>query len=165
MARSITTSTDGLSNAAVRSALEELQISLLDLLFNTGALAIGTSSKKAVKLANTVYFMIDGVIYSKTTAETALAGTITADLFNVYLVSVNSAGTITITMGTEGATLAAVVFPAVPAGNVSLGFVIVNPTGTGNFVGGTTDLDDATVVPNAVYVNTPFPFNPNSLAL
>ena len=30
---------------------------------------------------------------------------------------------------------------------VSIGFVIINPTGSGSFVGGTTALDDATVVP------------------
>jgi hypothetical protein len=46
-----------------------------------------------------------------------------------------------------------------------IGFVIVNPTGTGDFVGGTTDLDDATVAPNAVYVNTPFPILPGLQAL
>ena len=32
--------------------------------------------------------------------------------------------------------------------------------GTGNFVGGTTALDDATVIPTAVYVNTPCVFAP-----
>ena len=31
--------------------------------------------------------------------------------------------------------------------------MVISPTGTGNFVGGTTPLDDATVVPNAAYVN------------
>ena len=39
-------------------------------------------------------------------------------------------------------------------GEVVIGYVIINPTGTGNFVGGTTELDDSTVVPNAVFVNT-----------
>jgi len=72
----------------------------------------------------------------------------------------NTGGTVTATMGTEASTLAGVIMPALPNGDAMVGFVIVNPTGTGNFVGGTTDLDDATVVPNAVYVNTPFPFLP-----
>ena len=56
-------------------------------------------------------------------------------------------------MGVEGATRAAVVFPTVPTNEAVAGFVEINPTGTGNFVGGTTVLDDATVVPNASYVN------------
>ncbi len=46
------------------------------------------------------------------------------------------------------------VFPTVPTNEAVLGFVEINPTGSGNFVGGTTALDDGTVVPNAVYVNT-----------
>jgi hypothetical protein len=42
-----------------------------------------------------------------------------------------------------------------------IGFVIINPTGTGPFVGGTTALDDATVVPNAVFVNVTGAFDPS----
>jgi hypothetical protein len=49
--------------------------------------------------------------------------------------------------------------PTVPVGKAQLGFVIINPTGTGPFVGGTTPLGDATVVPNAAYVNTIGPFD------
>ena len=55
-------------------------------------------------------------------------------------------------MGTAGDTLGEVVFPTVPDDNAVIGFIIVNPTGTGDFVGGTSCLDDATIVPNVVYV-------------
>jgi hypothetical protein len=44
---------------------------------------------------------------------------------------------------------------------IGIGFVIVNPTGT--FVGGTTDVDDATVAPN--YGTTPLAFLPTMQAL
>lgn len=155
----------GLADQNLRNAMEELQSNAVDMLLNTGGLAIGTVAATAVKIANTVYGMIDGALVTKTTAEIALAGTVTADLFNVFVLSMDSAGDVTATMGTEGATIGAVVFPTIPTDDIVLGFVIVNPTGTGNFVGGTTDLDDATVVPNAVYINTPFPFNTNALAL
>ena len=91
----------------------------------------------------------------KTTADcAALAGTVTAAKFNVFVFTVNVSGTLHTYMGTEGAALVNVVFPAIPDGEVVIGFVIVNPTGTGNFVGGTTVLDDATVAPNAAYVDT-----------
>lgn len=87
----------------------------------------------------------------------ALSGTVTADLFGGWTVSASdaadAAGELTLTFGTSGATLAAFVPAPVPAGHTLVGFIIVNPTGTGNFVGGTTDLDDATVVPNAVYID------------
>lgn len=165
MAKTIATSVGGLSDAGVRSAIGELQRNAVDMLLNTAGLAIGTGSKAKVLIANTIYAMIDGVTAKKTTAEITLSGTITNAKFNVYVLSMIADGTVTASMGTEGATIGAVVFPTIPADSVVLGFVIVNPTGTGNFVGGTTALDDVTVVPNAVYVNTPYPFNPNALAL
>ena len=106
-----------------------------DVLLNTAGLAIGTSSKAKVKIVNTIYAMLNGVLVTKTTAEITLAGTITADKFNVYVLSLKADGTVTATMGTEGATIGAIVFPAVPADEAVVGFVIVNPTGTGDFVG------------------------------
>lgn len=154
-----------MSDAALRSALLKLQTAAVDFVFNTAGLTLGSSSKPKLKIANTIYALVDGVLVKKTTAEVTVSGTVTNAKFNVFVLSMAADGTVTASMGTEGATLGAVVFPTIPTGNVVIGFAIVNPTGTGNFVGGTTDFDDATVVPNAVYVNTPFPFNPNALSL
>lgn len=153
------------SQPNAKALIEKIQDQLCDVLFNTGALTIGTGVNSKVKIANTIYALIDGALVRKTTAEIVLSGTVTADMFNVYVLSMNAAGTVTATMGTEGATIGALVFPAVPTDEVVIGFCLVNPTGTGNFVGGTTALDDGTVVPNAVYVDTPYPFNANSLSL
>lgn len=90
----------------------------------------------------------------------ALSGTVTNAKFNVYCWFIDSAGTVTSAMGTEGATRAAVVFPAFPVNKALVGFVIINPTGTGNFVGGTTALDDGTVTPNAEYIAATGAFDP-----
>jgi hypothetical protein len=144
---------------------DKLQRALSVQVLNSAGLAIGSSNKPKVKIVNTIYALIEGVIRSKTTAEIVLSGTVTNAKFNVYVLSMDSAGTVTATMGTEASTLAGVTMPALPDGSAMIGFVIVNPTGTGNFVGGTTDLDDATVVPNAVYVNTPFPILPSMQTL
>lgn len=122
-------------------------------LLTSGALAIGTSSKKAVKNAATAVALVGGVMVTKTAAETALAGTTTEGKFNVYALFLSAAGALSVAMGTEGATLADVVIPQANATRALVGYVIVQPT-TGNFVGGTTDLDDGTVIPRAVYVNT-----------
>lgn len=165
MPKTITTSVGGLSDAGVRSALSALQSSAVDKLLVSGALAIGSSSKPKVKIVSTIYALVTGILVTKTTAEITLAGTVLTTKFNVFVLSIDNAGTVTATMGTAGATLGAVVMPTIPADNAVIGFVIINPTGTGSFVGGTTDLDDATVVPNAVYVNTLGSFNPNCLAL
>lgn len=165
MAKTISTSVGGQSDATLRATLLKFQSAIVDQLLTTGGLVIGSTSKKAVKIANTIYALIDGAIVKKTTAEIALAGTVTNAKFNVFVLSIVAAGTVVATMGTEGATIGAVVFPIVPADSAVIGFVIINPTGTGNFVGATTDLDDATVVPNAVYVNTLGTFNQNSISL
>lgn len=165
MNKTITAETNMSAMGKDRTLLSKIQNALCDVVLNSAGLAIGSSSKKAVKIANTIYAIANGTLVKKTTAEIALAGTITNAKFNVFVLSINSSGTVTATMGTEGATIGAVAFPAVPANEAVIGFVIVNPTGTGNFVGATTDLDDATVVPNAVYVNTVSAFNSNVLSL
>lgn len=146
--------------------VDKLQRATVNLLLTTGGLAIHGSSSALAKFANTIYFMIDGQLYSKTTADcAALAGTVTNAMFNVYVFSVNASGTLATQMGTEAATLGAVVFPSVADGYVAIGFVIVNPTGTGTFVGGTDHLDDDASTPNAVYVNTLGEFFPQFATL
>lgn len=165
MAKTIATSVGGLADAGVRSAIGELQSAVVDQLLNSGGLTLGSSSKPKLKLANTIYALVNGVLVKVTTAEYVVAGTVLTATFNVFVLYVNSSGTVAAAMGTGAATIGAVVFPAIPADCAVIGFAIVNPTGTGSFVGGTTDFDDATVAPNAVYINTVGSFNPNCLAL
>lgn len=156
----------GLSDAALRAAITELQ-GLDDTLLSTAGLAIKAGGSAIVK-AGTLCKAYAGETLVSIAANTdmaALSGTVTNAKFNVFMFYVDAAGTLTSAMGTEGATLAAVVVPDAPANKATIGFIIVNPTGTGNFVGGTTALDDATVVPNVVYVNTPFPFRTGISAL
>ncbi len=75
----------------------------------------------------------------------AFVGTVAADMFNVFVYTVNSAGTTALTMGTEAATEAAVKWPSINPEHAILAFIKVNPTGTGPFIGGSTALDSATV--------------------
>ena len=167
MAQTLTIATDvaGGSNAHIRAILTKIQLFFTTMLLNTGGLAIKAGGSALAKTVNTVRFLVAGNLYSKAAADcAALVGTITNAKFNVYCFFVDTAGTMTTAMGTEGATLADVVFPAYDnSTKCMLGFVIINPTGTGNFVGGTTVLDDATVVPNAVYVDRVGPFDPTNL--
>jgi hypothetical protein len=93
----------------------------------------------------------------------ALSGTVVNGTFNVFCFFIDSAGTVTSAMGTAGATLATVVFPQKPQKKALVGLLIVNPTGTGNFVGGSTALDDATVVPTVAYVSAQGAFDPYCL--
>lgn len=142
---------------------DKLQVPAANVCLTSPGLAIGSSSKKAVKIANTVYAYMEGSLVKKTAAEVAFTAT-THDVANAkfaaFLVTMNSAGTVTLTKSADASTLGGVVMPAVPDGNVLLGIVIINPTGTGAFDATSTDLDDATVVPNAVYINNPCGFVP-----
>lgn len=166
MAKTILTTSFTLSDQALRNVLGELQ-GVVDVLLSTGDLAIKAVGGVLVKAGTLAKAFVNGVLVSiaANTDMPALVGTVVNATFNVFVFSISSAGVVTTQMGTAGATLAAVVFPTIPTDNATIGFVIINPTGTGNFVGGTTALDDATVVPGAVYVNTPYPFNPNLLSL
>lgn len=140
---------------------DKLQRPVSSIVLNSAGLAIGSSSKPKVKIANTTYAYVEGVLAKKTTAEITLpASTVTNAKFNIFVLCMDSSGTVTALAGTQAATLAGVIFPTVLSATAVIGFVIVNPTGTGDFVAATNDLDDATIAPNAVYINTPFAFLP-----
>jgi hypothetical protein len=143
------------TESELSALFDKLQRAITNKLLVSGALAIHGSASALAKTAATAYYMIDGQLYSKAAADMpALVGTVTNAKFNVFVFTANAAGTLKSYTGTQAATLGGVVFPTVADGEASLGFIIVNPTGTGDFVGGTTALDDATVVPGVVYVNS-----------
>lgn len=125
-------------------------VSSAGLAINAGGALIA----KAVSPTQTVVAGVPGTSTAANLAMAALAGTVTNLKFNVFALYVGANGTtVTSAMGTEAATLAGVVWPVGDPTKVLLGYIIINPTGAGNFIGATTALDDATVVPNAVYVN------------
>lgn len=137
-------------------------------LLNSGALVIKAGASALVKAGALFYATaltaagaVALVTKAANTDMAGLVGTVTAAKFNVYCFFIDSAGTLTALMGTEAATLAGITFPIFPDNKACIGFVIINPTGVGNFVGGTTALDDGTVIPNAVYVNTIGAFKPS----
>jgi hypothetical protein len=92
-----------------------------------------------------------------------LVGSVTNAKFNVFAFYSDFAGNLTSQMGTEGAALNTVVLPVPPVGQILIGYAVINPTGAGNFVGGTTALDSAGVVPNAAYINLTGPADPSIL--
>lgn len=109
------------------------------------------------------YFSVQGILVkiAASTDQAALSGSTLISTVNVYCFFVDSAGTGTSAMGTAGATLGAVKWPAMPVGKALVGFVIVAPT-VGTFVGGTTALDEnSTVVPATVYVSPDGAFDPS----
>jgi hypothetical protein len=122
-----------------------------------GGLTQSAGTNTVCEVANVTQTVVAGIAGTATAAGldfAALSGTVANAAFNIYVQRVATNGsTVTTAMGTAGAALNLVVWPTGSATVAALGYVIINPTGTGDFVGGTTALDDATVVPNAKYVD------------
>jgi hypothetical protein len=123
----------------------------------SAGLVIKAGASPIVKTgASTYYAVARGILVSKAAATDmpALVGTIANGTFNVFGFYIDLNGVVTSGMGTAGASLGRVKFPPLPPSQAMIGFIIINPTGTGSFVGGTTALDDATVAPNTAYIST-----------
>ena len=155
------------SFGALDTMLDKLQRRQANICLSSAGLAIHGSASALAKAGSAFKAYVEGTYVHKaaSTDMPALSGTVTNAKFNVFVFTIDASGNLKTYAGTQGSTRAAVVFPTITDGEVVIGFVEINPTGTGDFVGGTTALDDATVAPNAVYVNTPFPFIPGAEAI
>lgn len=152
---------------ATRQALQGILADLADrfssFMQTTAGLVIKAGASPLVKTGGAISYLFAGGIPRTIAAGVdmaALAGTTLTATFNVYVYMVNGSGALSSAMGTGAATYAAVKFPTVPDGRTVVGYTIINPTGTGSFVGGTTAIDDATVVPNAVHISVAGLFDP-----
>lgn len=166
LAQLISSIPDPSTKQALRRILNALADRMSTVMQNTAGLVIKAGSSALVKTgAAACFLLVDGRLATIAAATDlpALAGTVVNATFNVYVYLQNAAGTRSTVMGTAGATLAAVKFPLIPEKSCIIGYTIINPTGTGDFVGGTTALDDATVIPGAVHISTTFPFDPTIL--
>ncbi len=166
LARWIAQFRDGLNQNIVGTVMFPVFDRMTSVPLTTAGLVIKTAGSALVKTgAAACYVLANGSLRSIAAATDmpALVGTVTNATFNCYAFFVDQGGTVTSQMGIAGSTLATMALPPLPKNKALLGFVIINPTGTGNFVGGTTPLDDATVVPNAVYINAMSGFDPQCL--
>ncbi len=154
------------STTALRNILVKIQKSLNRVTANTGGLAIKAATSPTVKTVNAVNYHVDGQSGTLAAADmAALAGTVATTKFGAWLFVVDAAGTqTTVAVGLAYASAAAalVAIQAAYADSTDalgvqskalIGYVIVqNATGS-DFVGGTTNLDTASIT--ATYVNTP----------
>jgi len=147
--------------------LEKVYKVLGNVTLKAAAMAIGTTTTK-IKSTADYYAMVQGVLVKKATTDDLItlttASNCTNAKFNVTVFTINSSGTITNRAGTEGASLAAMKWPTIPEEEAVFGILIINPTGTGDFVGGTTALNSGTVLPGAVYINPMGAFSPSAIA-
>ncbi len=134
---------------------EALRGVLGTMCLSSPGLVIGSAAAK-VKIANTVPFAIDAVLYSKTTAEIAFTDLTVqqASTYCKYLLSVDAEGNGTITNGTPAATSALALIPDCPDDECSFGYVELAVAAEYSFTPATTELS-ATGITD-VYTNLLF---------
>lgn len=146
-------------DANLGTLLNAIMKVLNSMCFTVGGTAIGGTKTKA-QLANTIQFSINGKAKTKAATDdlwTLTGFNCTNAKYNACWLYLDGNGAASIGAGTEAATEAGVVMPTPPAGKVVVGLLQVHVTGTGNFAGGTIDLDDVTKVPNAVFTDITWP--------
>lgn len=126
------------------------------LCLGNAQLAEGTNAT-TFKTVQAIDFMIGGQFYSKAATDNIAftATAVQADLTTcMYLVTIISDGTVTVTKGTEQVTGSGLplLWPTVPASSAVIGAIKVVSSGA-TFTGGTTDLGAGTVTDT--YYNLP----------
>ncbi len=136
---------------SVRAVVDPMADRSSSLALNSAGLAIKSGGSALAKIGATdFYACVKGVIVkiAASTDMPALTGlNITALKYNVICFFVDSAGTVTASMGTEGAALGNIVWPQFPLNQAMIGCLIITYAST--FTGGSTPLDTATTV----YIN------------
>ena len=125
--------------------MREFLVNLMNQSFGAAGLTIGGTSTK-IKIAAAITFRIAGIPYAKAITDniTVTAGAVQAvSTFCKYLVSINAAGTVTVTKGDDAATAVLALVPALPANNAPVGYVQVATDAATTFTAGTTALDAA----------------------
>lgn len=143
---------------ALRPVLNALADRMSSQALTSAGLVISATTTLAKTGAAIFYAVADGkhVSIAAGTDMPALTGlNITAGKFNVAVFYIDSAGTVTVGFGTEGATAAAVKFPQTPEKKAIVGYLMI--TYASAFTGGTTVLSTATTL----YISPVGAFDPS----
>lgn len=122
---------------ATRDALIALAKAATNQVAVHGGLGVATTPAQ-FKLTAATNYMIGGVNYTKAATQNIATPvtTTTAGQYAKDLISINAAGTVTVTGGVIAASAAAAELPDVPEGSIALGYIAVPPS----FVPGTTSV-------------------------
>lgn len=137
------------SHQSLMDFFDSIFTRLQNMALSSAGMAIGTTSKKAVKVANTVAYLNGGEFKSKTTAEVAFTATthdIPANANAVqeacYLVCLNAGGTLSMAMGNIASGAGNAKWPDAPSGLTPIGGVrIAIAAGATPFDASSDDLD------------------------
>jgi len=156
--RYLSAMTSQLDQRAVRRVVFPLADKYSSCALTSAGLVIKAGGSTLAKTGSSDFYAVANGVLVKIAASTdmpALTGlSITASKYNVFCFFVDSAGTTSVAMGTEGATIGTVKWPQFPEKKALIGILLVTYGST--FVGGTTALDTATTV----YINPVGAFDP-----
>jgi hypothetical protein len=154
--------TAALGHQEVADTFDSIHHALSNMALNSGALAIGTGSKKKVLIAATINFLSNGVFKAKTTAEVDFTAT-THDIAAsaaavkeaVYLMMLAADGTPSLVMGAVATGAGNAKLPEIPTTGTPVGYVrVAVAAGSTIFNATTDDLDAAHLT--CTYVNLGF---------
>ena len=136
-------------NQQLMTFFDKIQTACANQAFSVAGLAIGSVSKKTLKIVNTVSFTNGNKATTKTTAAVPftdnthdIAASTTSVQEACYLVSLASDGTPTVTMGAVSTGAGTALLPDVPSGGTPIGFArIAVEAGSTNFAATGDDLD------------------------
>lgn len=125
----------------IKADFNLLRSNVINCALDACGLAEGTNAN-TLQTANAIDFVIDGVVYTKAATDN-IAMTACAEqaisTYCMYLVTLDAAGALTVTKGTELATDTAVL-PSRPADEAVIGAFKIATDGSTTFTSGTTDL-------------------------
>jgi hypothetical protein len=130
-----------IDEATPQQKMRDLLLRMLNACFGKAGLAEGTNAA-TIKTVAAVDYCIDGLIYTKAITDNiaiTAAAVQAISTFCKYLVSVDAAGTVTVTKGTEAATSALALVPALPASSAPIGYFEIATDGVTTYTAGTTD--------------------------
>lgn len=119
--------------------------------FGNAGLAEGTNAS-TIKTVNAIHYRIGAQAYVKAATDNIAMTAAAAQAANTtayYLVTINAAGTVKLTKGTDGSTT----LPDCPDAQAPIGIMKIALSGGATFTSGTTDLGATNVVETWAHIN------------
>jgi hypothetical protein len=141
-----------------------------------GTLVISGENAVKFKTTTTAYYHLSGIQYSKaatdkltfTAADTINTAAAVGSFFGIWLVQINAAGTISTKspaadQSYTSSALALAALPAVDAGNVALGRIIVNANANSKWTANTDDMTNGSDCVTATFTDATITAIPSSI--
>jgi len=131
----------GQSWADVYKLLKNLVTNVQNQSHSYGNISYNSTTPSGIDINNAIDYSIAGIMYQKAATDYTAPTAATVQAVStecLYLFSLNSSGTLTVTKGTATATTGGAILPDLPASSAPIGYVKINTSAAGTFTMGTT---------------------------